>query len=112
MSYGHLFAFDSGFDTFSKIFIDFGVKRAFPLPELCKYLCWTEEVNLAICFQCYAGFGFPSSQVIETIVCTADGTWSYTPICQASRCPPLATPENGKGTILAGKGSNYGTIVR
>ena len=63
-------------------------------------------------YQCYAGFGFPSGDVIETIVCTADGSWSYTPVCQASRCPQLDTIENGKGEILAGRGSNYGTILR
>ena len=63
-------------------------------------------------YQCYAGFGFPSGDVIETIVCTADGTWSYTPVCQASRCPPLDAVEHGKGEILAGRGFNYGTVVR
>ena len=71
-----------------------------------------ELVTRPASYQCYAGFGFPSGDVIETIVCTADGSWSYTPVCQASRCPQLDTIENGKGEILAGRGSNYGTILR
>ncbi len=33
-------------------------------------------------YQCYAGFGFASGQPIETVVCTADGVWSYVPVCQ------------------------------
>ena len=33
-------------------------------------------------YQCYAGFGFPSGNPIETIVCTSEGSWSFTPVCQ------------------------------
>ena len=36
----------------------------------------------AASYQCYAGFGFPSGQPIETITCNADGQWSFLPICQ------------------------------
>ena len=63
-------------------------------------------------YQCYAGFGFPSGNPIETIVCTKEGTWSFTPECQASQCPPLRDVENAEAQILAGRGLNYGTIVR
>ena len=63
-------------------------------------------------YQCYAGFGFASGQPIETIVCTAEGEWSYVPVCQASQCPPLPEVENAKAEILAGRGLNYGTVIR
>ena len=63
-------------------------------------------------YQCYAGFGFPSGFPIETIVCTADGTWSFTPICQASQCPPLPEVEHATADVLAGRGLNYGTVMR
>ena len=38
--------------------------------------------NGAASYQCYAGFGFPSGQPIETITCNADGQWSFLPVCQ------------------------------
>ena len=36
-------------------------------------------------YQCYAGFGFPSGNPIETIVCTSEGDWSFTPVCQGMK---------------------------
>ena len=63
-------------------------------------------------YQCYSGFGFPSGQPLETVVCRADGTWSSLPVCQASQCPPLGEVENAQTDILAGRGLNYGTVVR
>ena len=63
-------------------------------------------------YQCYAGFGFPSGQPIETIVCTKDAAWSYIPECQASQCPPLSEVEHATANVLAGRGLNYGTVVR
>ena len=62
-------------------------------------------------YQCYAGFGFASGNPIEEIICTSDGTWSGTPICQASQCPPLPEVDNADREILAGRGTNYGTVV-
>lgn len=63
-------------------------------------------------YQCYAGFGFSSGQPIETIICNPDGAWSYLPVCQASQCPPLQEVENARAEVLAGRGLNYGTVVR
>ncbi len=62
-------------------------------------------------YQCYAGFRFPNGNPIETIVCTSDGTWSFTPVCQASQCPPLPEVENARAEVLAGRGLNYGSVV-
>lgn len=32
-------------------------------------------------YQCYAGFGFPSSEPVETIRCTDQGQWEKLPEC-------------------------------
>ena len=63
-------------------------------------------------YQCYAGFGFASGNPIETIVCNSEGSWSFTPECQASQCPPLPDVDNAEAQVLAGRGLNYGTVVR
>ena len=63
-------------------------------------------------YRCYDGFGFQSGQSIETIQCTAEGTWSYLPECLASQCPPLPDVEHATRNLLSGKGTNYGTVVR
>ena len=41
----------------------------------------------------------------------SDGTWSQYPQCQASQCPPLPEVDNAERKILAGRGTNYGTVV-
>jgi len=63
-------------------------------------------------FQCYAGFAFPSGNPLESITCLEDGSWSPLPNCQASKCPPLQEVEHATPNQLAGKGLNYGTVIR
>jgi len=63
-------------------------------------------------FQCYAGFAFPNRNPTESIVCLPDGSWSPLPNCQASKCPPLPEVEHATANQLAGKGLNYGTVIR
>ena len=55
----------------------------------------------AASYQCYAGFGFPSGQPIETITCDANGQWSILPVCQgeslfATECDTM----NDSSTVL------------
>ena len=35
-------------------------------------------------FQCYAGFAFPSGNILETISCLDNGEWSPLPNCQGN----------------------------
>ena len=37
-------------------------------------------------FQCYAGFAFPSGNILETINCLDNGEWSPLPNCQGEAC--------------------------
>ena len=63
-----------------------------PVPQIDNGFAVTStnvSLNGQASYTCYAGFGFSSGQPVETIQCTIDGTWSYTPTCQASQCPPL-----------------------
>ncbi|KAK3869849.1 hypothetical protein Pcinc_024872 [Petrolisthes cinctipes] len=63
-------------------------------------------------YQCYAGFGFPSGQPIETITCTEKGKWERMPECLASQCPALPETPHAEQRILNGGGRSYGTVVR
>ncbi|CAL4150116.1 unnamed protein product [Meganyctiphanes norvegica] len=63
-------------------------------------------------YQCYAGFGFPSANPVETIHCTEYGHWEKLPECQASQCPSLPETPYAKQLMLNGEGRGYGTVVR
>jgi len=63
-------------------------------------------------FQCYYGFAFPSGNQLESISCLQDGSWSPLPNCQATKCPPLREVDHATPNQLAGKGLNYGTVIR
>ena len=65
-------------------------------------------------YQCYAGFSFPSGLPLEIIECGANGVWNngVLPECQASACPPLPSVQNAKDELLAGRGVNYGTVMK
>ncbi|XP_045614794.2 uncharacterized protein uif isoform X1 [Procambarus clarkii] len=63
-------------------------------------------------YQCYAGFGFPSSKGVETITCTEHGEWQRLPECLASQCPALPETPHANQTVLNGGGRSYGTVVR
>ncbi|XP_058454733.1 uncharacterized protein LOC131432461 isoform X2 [Malaya genurostris] len=62
-------------------------------------------------YQCYAGFAFASSNVIEKISCLSDGNWERQPSCLASQCPMLSEVLHANVTVLNGGGRSYGTIV-
>ena len=49
--------------------------------------------------------------VTNLLLFFSDGTWSQYPQCQASQCPPLPEVDNAERKILAGRGTNYGTVV-
>ncbi|XP_071520140.1 uncharacterized protein uif isoform X2 [Panulirus ornatus] len=63
-------------------------------------------------YQCYAGFGFPSGEPIETVSCTEHGQWEKLPECSASQCPALPETPYAKQQVLNGGGRSYGTVVR
>ena len=43
-----------------------------------------------ITYQCYAGFAFPTGQALETISCSADGSWGKLPVCLGKYCPAVS----------------------
>ena len=61
---------------------------------------WITSI-LPICYQ----------SVTNYLLFFSDGTWSQYPQCQASQCPPLPEVDNAERKILAGRGTNYGTVV-
>ncbi|XP_063614589.1 sushi, von Willebrand factor type A, EGF and pentraxin domain-containing protein 1-like isoform X2 [Penaeus indicus] len=63
-------------------------------------------------YQCYAGFGFPSKEPVETVRCTELGEWEKLPECLASQCPVLPETPFARQEVLNGGGRSYGTVVR
>ncbi|ELU02209.1 hypothetical protein CAPTEDRAFT_136677 [Capitella teleta] len=65
--------------------------------------------NSRLTFSCKAGFQLRGS---TTIRCLANAQWDdVVPICEAVRCPPLPTPENGGVEVFAFTYGNTATFI-